>query len=281
MSSSRTRYKTAIFPLLLLLLAFILVSKHRSIEEKDSLSWWRRPLILLTAPLSQGVLSVEAKIRSIFYRYFFLVHVEGENEVLRKSLEEARRREMFARDLEKENDRLRELVNLKKKVGGNWVAAQVVSYPPIGTFQMLTINKGKNDGMTRRSPVIAPRGLVGIVTQVDPRYSKVLLMTDPTSAVDVRIDNTDSRGLVVGKVSKLGLKRELFIGAFEYLNEATTIEEGAVVVTSGLDGIYPSGIPVGYVHGNKKKKYDIFQEGEVIPAVDFFKLKEVLILRKE
>ncbi len=245
------------------------------------MSWWRRPLILLTAPLSHGVLSLEAKIRSIFYRYFLLVHVEGENEALRKDLEEATRREMLDRDLEKENERLRELVNLKKRVGGNWVAAQVVSYPPIGPFQMLTINKGKNEGMTRRSPVIAPRGLVGIVSQVDPHYSKVLLMTDPTSAVDVRIDNTDSRGLVVGKVSKLGLKRDLFIGAFEYLNEATTIEEGAVVVTSGLDGIYPPEIPVGYVHGNKKKKYDIFQEGEVIPAVDFFKLKEVLVLRKE
>ena len=129
--------------------------------------------------------------------------------------------------------------------------------------------------------MLSPDGLVGQVSRVFGSYSQVLLIIDPTSAVDGQIEKTDSRGLVVGKVMSLGLKRDLFIGAFEYLSQSTVIEEGTRVVTSGLDGIFPPGILVGTVGGSKKKKYDVFQQAEVIPAVDFNKLREVLVLKQE
>jgi len=80
-------------------------------------------------------------------------------------------------------------------------------------------------------------------------------------------------------VMKLSMKRDLYITAFDYLNQTTEIEEGAKVVTSGMDGVYPPGLPIGFVHGNKKKQYDIFQQAEVVPAVDFYKLREVLVLK--
>lgn len=280
MRASGTKYKTVIFALLLLGISFFIFSKHRLIEERDSFSWLRAPLVWMTSPVSRGVFFVRDKISLIFHRYFFLVNVEKENAALRRENEDYELRLMLDRQLGRENERLSALMELKGQLSGEWIAARVVSYPPIGPYRMLTIDQGRKDGIARRSPVISSKGLVGLVTRVEEHRSHVLLMTDPTSAVDVRIDQTDSRGLVVGKISQLGLQRDLFIGAFEYLNEATTIEEGAAVVTSGMDGVYPAGILVGYVIGNKKKKYDIFQQGEVMPAVDFFKLREVLVLKK-
>jgi len=106
----------------------------------------------------------------------------------------------------------------------------------------------------------------------------VLLITDPTSAVDGRIEPSRARGLVVGKSLKLGLKRDLYISAFEYLNQSLDIAEGTEVMTSGMDGVYPPGILIGKVHASKKRKYDIFQQAEVIPSVDFYKLQEVLVI---
>lgn len=276
---SGSRLKKVVFALLLISLAFLLFYKHREIEERGSLQWYERPVIWVTAPVAQGFLFIRQKVRATFERYFFLVGVEKENELLRRRVEEFQTKETLFRNLEGENERLRRLLDVRSQMPGEWLAARVVSYPPIGPYRILTIDKGAGSGVRRRAPVIAPDGLVGQVVRVLGDYSQVLLITDPTSAVDGRLEKTGARGLIVGKAVKLGLNRDLFLSAFEYLSQATEIEEGAVVVTSGLDGVYPPGIPIGSVHGKKKKKYDVFQQAEVIPAVDFYKLQQVLVLK--
>lgn len=276
---SGSKLKKVLFSLLLLGIAFFLYTRHREIEERGSLQWYERPVIWVTAPVAQGFLFIRQKVRAAFERYFFLVGVEKENELLRRRAEEFQTKETLFRNLEGENERLRRLLEVRSQMPEEWLAARVVSYPPIGPYRILTIDKGAGSGVRRRAPVIAPDGLVGQVVRVLEDYSQVLLITDPTSAVDGRLEKTGARGLIVGKAVKLGLNRDLFLSAFEYLSQATEIEEGAVVVTSGLDGVYPPGIPIGSVHGKKKKKYDVFQQAEVIPAVDFYKIQQVLVLK--
>jgi rod shape-determining protein MreC len=277
---SGSRLKKVVFSLLLVSLAFFLYTRHRAIEERGSLRWYDRPLVLITAPVARGVLLAREGVRTLFKRYFFLIGVEKENERLRRDLEGYKTREILRQEVENEAGRLRELLDLKKETEGEWIAARVVSYPPVGPYRILTINKGEKAGIRRRAPVISSDGLVGQVSRVMGDVSQVLLVTDPTSAVDARLEGTDARGLIVGKGMKLGLKRELFIGAFEYLNQAIEVEEGAAVVTSGLDGVFPPGLRIGRIHGRKKNKFDVFQQAEVIPAVEFHKLKEVLVLRQ-
>src|SRR5262249_27069282 len=161
-------------------------------------------------------------------------------------------------DLEKENQRLSSLLDLKSKLALRTVTAQVTGAPPLAPYGLITIDKGSEDGLHRRSAVVAADGLVGQVARVFPHESQVLLITDPTSAVDGRIEPSGARGLVVGKSLKLGLKREIYISAFEYLSQSVDVAEGTPVVTSGMDGVYPAGIPIGRVHARAKKKYDIF-----------------------
>lgn len=278
---SGPRLRKVAYSLILVGVALLLYFRHQEVEERGSLHWFDRPVVLIVTPIAKGIVAVRERIGTIVHRYFFLVGLERENERLRSEIDQYRGKEIFVREMEKENERLRRLLDLQSQRPGEWMAARVVSYPPISPYQVLTINRGSRDGIRRRAPVVAFDGLVGQVSRVFGNYSQVLLITDPTSAVDGRIENTDSRGLVVGKAMKLTLKRDLFIGSFEYLNQSTVIDDGAHVVTSGLDGVFPPGIPVGAVHGSKRKKYDIFQQAEVLPAVDFNRLREVIVLKEE
>lgn len=280
MRLSGTQVKKVVFGLVLLGVSFLIFLRHRQVEETGALRWYDRTLIFLTAPVARGITFTEQKIRLVVGRYLFLVRVERENEDLRRKIGEYRVREMELRSLEGENRRLRRLADLGSRLSGEWVTARVISYPPIGPYRILTIGKGAAAGIERRAPVVAADGLVGQVLRTTGSEAQVLLITDPTSAVDARIEKTEARGLIVGKTLQLGLIRDLFIGAFEYLNRATEIEEGSAVVTSGLDGVYPPGILIGTVHGRQRKKYDVFQQAEVIPAVDFYRLQEVLVLKK-
>lgn len=275
---SGERFKKIAFSLVLVALAALLYLRHQQIEDAGTLRWFDRPVIFVMNPAVRVVRFVKDVFGGGFDRYFRLVGVEKENEILRSENDGLKAHAVVLSDLEAENSRLTDLLNLQSRFSAKGIAARVTGYPPISPYRILTIDKGSNDGIRRRAAVVAADGLVGQISRVFPSSSQVLLIIDPTSAVDGRLDPSGARGLVVGKALKLGLKRDLYISAFDYLSQSTLVEEGAKVVTSGMDGVYPPGVPIGIVHAQTKKKYDIFQQAEVIPAVDFFKLGEVLVL---
>jgi len=86
-------------------------------------------------------------------------------------------------ELQKENERLRELWRLSRSLKGDWVGARVISVSAIAPYRMLMIDKGSEEGIRRRAPVVSADGLVGQIARVFAHYSQVLLITDPTSAV--------------------------------------------------------------------------------------------------
>jgi rod shape-determining protein MreC len=275
---SGTRLKKVLIAGALFGAVFFLYLRHEKVESSGALRWFDRPVVFVVSPAVRAVTAVRDRVSRTFERYFFLKGVERENEVLRAENARLKERDVVLSGLEEENRKLLATLELKGRLSGNGIAARVTASPSVATFRVITVNRGSDDGVRRRAPVVSADGLVGQVSRVFPGSSQVLLITDPTSAVDGRLEPSGSRGLVVGKSLKLGLKRDLYISAFEYLSQSTDIAEGALVVTSGMDGVYPPGIPIGRVHARKMKQYDIFQQAEVIPAVDFFKLSEVLIL---
>lgn len=276
---SNERIKKTALSLVLIFLALLLFLRHRHVEESGSLRWFDRPVVFVMNPAVRAVRFVKEVFGGGFDRYFFLVGVEKENEALKIENDRLKAQSVALSDLEAENSRLTELLDLRGRFSGRGIAARVTAYPPMSPYRILTLDKGSDDGVKRRAAVVAANGLVGQISRVFPTSSQVLLIIDPTSAVDGRLETTGARGLVVGKALKLGLKRDLYVSAFDYLSQSTAVEEGAKVVTSGMDGVYPAGVAIGTVHAqSKKKKYDIFQQAEVIPSVDFFKLSEVLVL---
>ncbi|OQY59957.1 MAG: hypothetical protein B6245_03935 [Desulfobacteraceae bacterium 4572_88] len=119
-------------------------------------------------------------------------------------------------------------------------------------------------------PVVIPEGVVGLVTDISTHYSKVLLLVDQNSAVDALVQRTRARGIIKGGTAGRCL--------FKYVLRKHDIVESDIVVSSGLDGVFPKGLRVGTVSNVTRRNSGIFQEVTVIPYVDFEKLEEVLVI---
>jgi rod shape-determining protein MreC len=118
--------------------------------------------------------------------------------------------------------------------------------------------------------VVISEGVVGRVIEVSPDTAKVLLLTDPNSALDVIIQRSRAQGIMEGKVDE--------VCVLKYVQKSDDVQVGDQVITSGLGGIFPKGLMTGMVTKLDRKRPGIFQYIEVSPAVDFSKLEEVLIL---
>jgi rod shape-determining protein MreC len=118
--------------------------------------------------------------------------------------------------------------------------------------------------------VIAPAGVVGRIVKTTPYSSMVLLVTDPNNAVTGLIQRTRDEGIVEGTVK--GRAR------MKYIPLLSALQPGDKVVTSGLMGGFPKGLPIGTITEIEKDESDLFQSAELIPEVDFRKLEEVLVI---
>jgi rod shape-determining protein MreC len=138
------------------------------------------------------------------------------------------------------------------------------------------IDRGSLDGVTVDMPVIAAEGLVGRVIEVYPSQAKVLLIIDPDSAVAARLSRSGERGVIGGQRDeplRMGL-----------IDPETDVQPGETVETSGyrleegLQGLYPSGIPIGVVERVEPGEDDVTIEILVRPNVDFSTLSNVLLV---
>lgn len=158
--------------------------------------------------------------------------------------------------------------------------ARVIGYDPVPAFRSITIDRGREHGVMPDQVVVAGGGVVGRVMRSGSRSSQVLLVTDLNSAVDVVDARTRARGLLVGKRKEMGLKRERWMTQAEYVSASEEIVSGDLLLTSGLDGVFPKGLPVGVVGAVKKDSSGLFWQAEVDPYVELHKLEEVLVLAR-
>ncbi len=211
-----------------------------------------------------------------------MVNAHRENSLLKKRILDASVTETQYREILDENKRLREMLRLKSALPFASMSARVTGRDPQNWTQAVWINRGSNDMVAPDSPVLAVdpdgesgaetvRGLVGRVLECANHSSKVLLLSDPLSSVAVSITRTGEQGLVQGQGSYLSL---------EYLELTSQAQSGDEIVTSGLGGIFPGGIPIG-----KLVKVEVsssgFRRGIIKPSVSLNRVKEVLILKME
>ena len=151
-----------------------------------------------------------------------------------------------------------------------YVAADVIGRDPSPFLHYIIINRGSNDGILRGMPVVTDQGLVGRVDAVIADASRIQLITDPLSAVNIRLQSSDVEAVLSGSITgDLSLN---------LIPQDVIIEEGDLVLTSGLGGGYPTDIPIGQVTNIRKREADLFQEASVQPVVDFSRLSIVLVI---
>lgn len=172
-----------------------------------------------------------------------------------------------------EGVRLRALLNMKEfSPYGEMIGAHIIARSPDNWNQMVTIDRGENQGVQENMAVISPEGLVGIVASVTGETARVYLLTDRSVAVGVILqESRETNGIVegIGESGELRLKNVPYYSA---------IRQGNRVITSGLSEFYPKGIPVGTVVETEKEDNGLVLAASITPAVDFNRLEEVLVI---
>ncbi len=234
-------------------------------------------LLRITAPLQAGVSWVVEGVGGMWSRYVALVDVESENrelrddnELLRKELAAMTRRAFDVEALE-------DLAVVKKRTPADTIGARVIGAPLSPQFRVLRLRVDRGDHDVQPGmPVIVGTGPVGRIDKVYGDYADVMLISDPSSKIEVVIPRTGGRGLLVG----VG-KPDSYACKIEWL-ERNLKPEGKVaigdeVVTSGLGASFPPGLVVGKV--SKINGDDgMFQSVEVQPAVDVSRVRAVMVL---
>lgn len=278
MSHRSKRFPLILFVSIALIFTFTLFSMtvDRSVDREGT--WYETLFLGAVSPIQRGTTYASQKIKGIWNNYIDLVDVAEENQLLKQKQKDLESKLLLFGQLVGENNRLRELLKFQKYKGWESVPAHVIAHNPQAEFCLLTIDQGHNAGLMKKMPVISSRGLVGQIYRVGQDSAQVLLLTDPTSAVDARLDGTEARGLIRGRVLTTKWDRRHFIAAMEYLDHVLPISVGGMVVSSGLDGVFPEGVPIGTIQSITKDSYGIFQEAEVLPLTNFMTLREVLVI---
>jgi rod shape-determining protein MreC len=149
-------------------------------------------------------------------------------------------------------------------------AATVIGRDPSPFLRYVIINIGSNEGIRRGMPVVTEQGLVGRVDAVTADAARVQLIADPSSAVNVSLQNSKTEAMLVGSITgDLSL---------DMISQDVTVQPGDVVLTSGLGGGYPPNILVGQVISVRKLDYELFQQATVQPIVNYDQLQFVLVI---
>jgi rod shape-determining protein MreC len=273
--SGKKRVLNFIFPLILALVFFSLTS-----QRARRATWYESALLNIVSPLQWAATSVWDSAGSVWNSYIWLVGISDENRKLRKENASLKGQIIRMEEVKRENERLRSLLNYKSATPYPTVVGRVIANDPRAEFKSITIDKGSKDGLEVLMPVIGPKGLVGRIGRLSSHMAQVLLITDPNSAVDVIVQRSRARALLVGTAKKTELKTAYYISRLEYLRRVSDVKDEDVVVTSGFDQIYPPGIPVGTIHNVVGSNYGVFKSADVAPFEDFAELGEVIVLLK-
>jgi rod shape-determining protein MreC len=208
-------------------------------------------------------------VRRVWNSYVGLREVRSENESLRRELDSALIELQQQRALADRTRGLERLLELHSRADLRTTAAEIIASGATPEFRTLTIDKGRRDGVTVDMAVIAPQGIVGRVVVPSARAAKIQLLVDRNAAAGALVERSRAQGIVMGSGdTRLRL---------EYVSEVADVVVGDLVVTSGIDGIYPKGFTIGTVTAVDKSG-GAYRQITVEPAVDFSTLEEVLVV---
>ncbi len=232
----------------------------------------------LLAPLQSGASAVTEKVSSTFYSLAKYRETQQENNELKAELARLQREINILEEARLENFRLKGLLNFNQELTGEYragsVPARVIGRSSGNWLETITIDKGKNQGIKRNMAVVAPQGLVGRVISVTPNTAQVLLILDRDGAVGGMLQISRTPGVVEGTGDSSGRLQLVF------LPHDTIIRPNQVVVTSGLHGLFPKGLRIGYVVDWSMDPHGLQKYAVIQPFVDFNRLEEVIVLPK-
>jgi rod shape-determining protein MreC len=223
----------------------------------------------LFAEVQRGSSAGVSGVRGFWHRYGSLRSVERENAELKQQLESVQVELQEQRALADRTRGLQQLLDLRDRSKLKTMAAEIIASSASPDFQTLTLDKGRNDGLRTDMAVIANDGVVGRIVVPSGRAAKVQLLIDRNAAAGALVERSRAQGVAKGT----GDGRLLL----EFVSEAADVAVGDLVVTSGIEGIFPKGFTIGRVDVVEKTG-PAYKRITVKPAVDFSRLEEVLVV---
>ena len=245
---------------------FMLMSESHT---NEGTSRFQSVVQTLTYPLQASVNSVASTFKNLWNSYISLIDVNEENKLLRQQLLDIE--EKMNQHIENSVQFLRlrnQLLFARKKITDK-IFAEIIGESADNNHDISLINRGSNQLVQRNYIVLRKEGLVGRIQSVSPFQSSVQLITDHRSRVSALIQRNRIRGLIYGTHKGLEMRQ---------INQHANIKIGDRVISSGLGGLYPKGLLIGWVKEIRRQKHELFKTAILDSAVDFNQIEEVFVI---
>jgi rod shape-determining protein MreC len=243
------------------------------LDRGDRLGPLKGPLERPLLALSERFTSVGEGVRRLGDRFGNTTELQAENDRLQAENDRLRAYEALVIELRRENDQLRAQANFAVQFPQyQSVPARVIGRDPSLNEKVLVIDRGSDDGIRKGMPVVSPDFLVGLVTEVTPRRSKVRLIVDQDMQVGVQLQEDRAAGIMYGRWQQGGRL------TVRHINRDVEVPPQARLITSGLTIGVPKGLVVGFVTSWRKDDLTDTLVLEAVPYVNFDGLESVSVV---
>jgi rod shape-determining protein MreC len=266
--ANKERVVVVLIPLLVLQLALLSLQ----IENPSGVLLFKSWTLAIQTPIVAVSSGITGGIQRVWRNYFWTVGARAENEQLKDNVRRLSLLNNSYEEMKQENIRLRRLLALIEANSFKTIGSRVVARTPSFLSNVIYINRGSVDGVYTDAPVLSGDGIIGRTILVEKHQSQVQLITNPDASIGVIIERTRTPGVLKGSGNVLL--------DLDYIGNAEQVNVGDIVLSSGLDGIYPKGLSIGKVVDSQKGK-SVFRSIKVEPGVDLIRLEEVSVLLPE
>jgi rod shape-determining protein MreC len=229
---------------------------------------WAGSVLDAAVPVQKAVAFPADLVRDAWSHYVALVRTREENQSLRREL--ARLAEENLQLREALVARLERIAEMREEFEVPMLPAELVGSDVSPWFRSVLLDRGQTDGVRSGMPVISEDGLVGLVTATSRSAARTMLLLDRQTAIDGTVQRSRARGIVRGRGDD-----EL---EFEFVARGGDVQVGDVVMTSGLDGVYPKGVRIGAVASISEPGSKLLRTARLAPAVDFGRLEQAFVM---
>lgn len=266
--------KTKILLTVLLILGTLFLLRITG-PERDELSFAEKAVKDVMAPMQHAATSVFNWFDNLPLYFGAVSEVIAENERLEKEIVALQEELAALSSAYVENVRLREMLDIADEMS-EWVpvSSKVIARSDASWYNSITISGGENKGFKKNMAVITAAGLVGRIDSVSAYSSEVLLLHDANCPAAAMLQASKAYGIVEADDDNDTVLQMV------HISYDTNVEEGQVVITSGLGGIFPAGLRIGYIAGVSSDAGGLMQKASIIPFADFERLSDVLVLTR-
>lgn len=239
-------------------------------QRHDQSEWFNQPFTWLAGGMQNLFFDYSKGIKDSTARYVNLVNIKKDNDSLQGQNKELQTRLLKLDEILAENNRLKSILDFKQNSKMDLVSAQVIARDLIPDHSTITINKGTDHGVKSGQAVMTLDGALGYIYKPSKKTAHVLLMTDRYAVIDGIIQRSRAQGIVEGKGNSGAV--------LKYVERTEDVKPGDLVVTGGLDNIFPKGFPIAIVEATEKKHISVSLKVDLKPLVDPDKVEEVFVV---